>query len=209
MPARKSTKQSKQTQQQAATEAPAATTEAPQVDSATRRLRSKFSRGLRRDKATFDLVHSIVAHLAEVTGAEFATLWGNITTYDDKHFQRHFRKQRKAEDPFIGIKKAIPAYSFFTKEHNSKLAAQHPDKSFGDISKLVGDLWKSLSAKDKGKYVKLAEADKKRYQREVEQRTNEINASLTATPAPAAEEPAAAPAPAKSSRARGGRKSRK
>lgn len=213
MPSRK-TKQS--TQQTETQEQAAPSTTDTTVDTATRRLQNKFSRGLRRDKATFDLVHSVVAHLAEVTGTEFATLWSNVTTHDDKHFQRHFRKQRRADDPFSGIKKAIPAYSFFTKEHNSKLASQHPDKSFGEISKLVGALWKSLNAKEQARYVKMAEADKKRYQQEVEQRTQELNNAATSTvnsdnqvSAASSETVTEQSTSGKSQRNRGNRKSRK
>lgn len=200
--ARKQSKQSKQAQQAESTTTPAPA-ETPVVeagDAAARRRLARFTRGLRRDKATYDLVHGVVTHLATVTGQSFESLWSSVTERDEKHFQRHFRKQRREQDPFRDIKNAIPAYSFFTKEHNSKLKAQHPDKSFGEISKMVGEQWNSLSDKQKAKYNKMAEEDKARYQREVEERSRTLASSTDVAPA-VEEEPAPEPAqaPAKSS----------
>lgn len=211
MPSRRTaSKQSKQSTKAVEPE-PQAVEQTERADNTLRRLRSKFTRGLRRDKETYDLVHGIVQHLSTSTGTEFETLWQHITERDEKHFQRHFRKMKRENDPFRDIKNAVPAYSFFTKEHNSKLAAQHPDKKFGEISKMVGEMWGKLSDKQKGKYIKMAEADKKRYQQEVDARSRELAQQTTETPVPApvetVEEPAAETT--KSSRSRSGRKSRK
>jgi len=151
------------------------------VELASKKLRGKFSSGLRKDKATYDLVHSVVAHLAVAAGVDFETFWSQVTDRDEKHFLRHFRKQKRELDPFSDIKNAIPAYSFFTKEHNSKLKKQHPDKSFGDISKMVGELWGQLKDSQKEKYNTLATNDKKRYQDEVEKRRCELELTATET----------------------------
>lgn len=152
-------------------------------ESQTRSRQPNFSRLLRQSKETYDLVRKLVQHLATSTDQDFETMWGHVTDRDEAHFKRHFRRQRKKNDPFTGIKNAVPAYSFFTQEWNSKIAAENPDKSFGEKSKLVGQKWKSLTDKEKAKYEKLAAKDKKRYQAEIEQRSQEIttNAATAAT----------------------------
>jgi hypothetical protein len=179
MPARKSTKQSKQEPVEA-TE-PVATEQVSETDAAVRRLRSKFTRGLRSSRDTYNLVRSIVEHLSTTSGQEFDTMWSQVTDRDDKHFQRHFRKQKREQNPFHDIKSAIPAYSYFTKEHNSKLRAQHPDKKFGEISTMVGELWSKMNEKQKAKYHKMAAEDKKRHQREIEERSRQLEQPAAAT----------------------------
>lgn len=165
-----------------------------------------FSRLLRKDKETFDLVQKLVQHLAASTEQDFTQLWSLVTDRDEAHFKRHFRRQRRKKDPFAGIKNAVPAYSFFTQEWNSKIAGEKENegKSFGEISKLVGQKWKGLSAKEKSKYEKLAAKDKKRYQDEIEQRSIEITQQQTQQiqQTPTEHEPVsseATPTPAKSS----------
>ena len=175
----------------------------------TRTRQPNFSRLLRKDKETYDQVRKLVEHLATSTEQEFDHLWSFVTDRDETHFKRHFRRQRRKNDPFAGIKNAVPAYSFFTQEWNSKIAAEKANegKSFGEISKLVGQKWKGLSTKEKAKYEKLAAKDKKRYQDEIEQRSREITSATIAAEQAAPATPAATPAPAaKSSRKRAARK---
>jgi hypothetical protein len=133
-----------------------------------------FTRLLRRDKETYESVHKLVEHLAIATGQEFNTLWSHVTDSDDAHFKRKFRRQRKKHDPCHDIKNAVPAYSFFTQEWNVKVAAEHPNLTFGEKSKLVGEKWRNLSRKEKSKYEKLAAKDKMRYQDEVEKCSREL-----------------------------------
>lgn len=142
----------------------------------TRTRQPNFARLLRKDKDTYEQVRKLVQYLATSTEQEFDHLWSFVTDRDENHFRRHFRRQRRKNDPFSGIKNAVPAYSFFTQEWNSKIAAEkgNEGKSFGEISKLVGQKWKNLPAKDKAKYEKLAAKDKKRYQDEIEQRSREM-----------------------------------
>ena len=39
--------------------------------------------------------------------------------------------------------------------------------SFGEVAKLVGEAWKTVSGEDKAKYERMAAADKERYKREM------------------------------------------
>lgn len=65
-------------------------------------------------------------------------------------------------------KKSSSAYIFFSKDERIDIKAKNPNMSFGDITKLVGEKWKKLSDKNKKKFVKMAEDDKERYNKEIE-----------------------------------------
>ena len=45
-------------------------------------------------------------------------------------------------------------------DNRKKMKADHPDKDFGEISKLVGEQWKQMSAEAKQPYEAKAVADK-------------------------------------------------
>jgi len=74
-------------------------------------------------------------------------------------------KKRKKKDP-SAPKRAMTAYLFFSIEQRPIVKKDNPDIAFGDIAKEISAKWKDLDAHDKKKYDKLAEADKKRYEKE-------------------------------------------
>ena len=43
---------------------------------------------------------------------------------------------------------------------------EKPDIAFGEVGKVLGQKWKSISEKDKTKYEELAAKDKERYEKE-------------------------------------------
>ncbi|KAL4694651.1 hypothetical protein H8957_002256, partial [Semnopithecus entellus] len=57
----------------------------------------------------------------------------------------------------------MSSYAFFERKK------QHPDASvnFSEFSKKCSERWKSMSAKEKGKFEDMAKADKARYEREM------------------------------------------
>mmetsp|Transcript_12210 Transcript_12210/g.12596 ORF Transcript_12210/g.12596 Transcript_12210/m.12596 type:complete len:841 (-) Transcript_12210:18-2540(-) len=57
------------------------------------------------------------------------------------------------------------AYTYFTEEYHSTQKGNAA--SFGELSKLAGEKWRTLSATEKEKYDKLAQSDKERYNREM------------------------------------------
>ncbi|GBG84245.1 hypothetical protein CBR_g38216 [Chara braunii] len=56
---------------------------------------------------------------------------------------------------------------FFCKDHRDVVKSEHPDVSFGEIGKILGQQWSNMSEKEKKPYLKKAEDDKKRYQDEM------------------------------------------
>ena len=60
------------------------------------------------------------------------------------------------------------AYICFTMSTRSVVSQANPDMKPSEIMKALGEQWKSLDEKSRGKFVKMAEADKIRYKNECE-----------------------------------------
>ena len=54
------------------------------------------------------------------------------------------------------------AYTCFLEEQHTLMKTAHPDMTFSELSKTIGEKWKGLAAEDKEKYEGLAAADKQR-----------------------------------------------
>ena len=125
-----------------------------------------FTSKLSHNEDTYKLVSRVVHQLCESNGLTFEEQWSAISRKTTDQLDRHFRRQRRQTNPLYQIKQRRIAYSFFTAENRNQLAAKHPELSFGEVSKLVGQEWKKLSEKQRAKYVKLEQADKARYEAE-------------------------------------------
>ena len=58
------------------------------------------------------------------------------------------KEVKKKKDP-NAPKRALAPYMFYCKDQREVLKAQNPDVSFGELGKLLGESWKSLSDKEK------------------------------------------------------------
>lgn len=56
----------------------------------------------------------------------------------------------------------------FSNKNRSKIKQDHPEKSVGDISKVLGARWKKMTVEDKEPYQEEAVRDKERYEHELE-----------------------------------------
>ncbi|XP_054989205.1 high mobility group protein B1-like [Sorex araneus] len=63
----------------------------------------------------------------------------------------------------------MSSYAFFVQTCLEEHKKKHPDASinFSEFSKKCSERWKTMSAKDKGKFEDMAKADKARYEREM------------------------------------------
>ena len=52
----------------------------------------------------------------------------------------------------------------FSSTHRKIIKKENPEKSFGEISKMVGTIWKKLSQEEKKRYKLLAEEKNKQYE---------------------------------------------
>lgn len=64
-------------------------------------------------------------------------------------------------------KRPLSAFMFFSKDRRETVRTDNPDASFGEIGKLLGENWRSLSDGDKTPYNAQAADDKKRYEKEI------------------------------------------
>eukprot|EP00984_Skeletonema_dohrnii_P016702 scaffold7466_cov119-Skeletonema_dohrnii-CCMP3373.AAC.8 len=75
--------------------------------------------------------------------------------------------KKKRKDP-NAPKKPRSSFMYFSNAKRAEVKVANPDASFGEIGKLLGNEWKKLSDDGKIEYEERAEADKKRYQKEME-----------------------------------------
>ncbi|KAK7823440.1 hypothetical protein U0070_013789 [Myodes glareolus] len=63
----------------------------------------------------------------------------------------------------------MSSYAFFVQTCREEHKKQHPDASvnFSEFSKKCSEMWKTMSAKEKGKFEDMTKADKARYEREM------------------------------------------
>jgi hypothetical protein len=55
---------------------------------------------------------------------------------------------------------------FFANEQRDTVKTENPSATFGQVGKLLGEKWKSMTDADKAPYESKASADKKRYEDE-------------------------------------------
>ena len=125
-----------------------------------------FSPKLRQSESHYKLVRQVVQFICDNNGLTFATVWSSLSPRDCDYFDRHFRRERRRNDPLNGVKKHRTAFSFFTQEHRPKITEQNANLPFGEVSKLVGQRWAALDTESKEKYRALERADKERFETE-------------------------------------------
>ncbi|KAK4311285.1 hypothetical protein Pmani_017194 [Petrolisthes manimaculis] len=79
------------------------------------------------------------------------------------------RKRRLMPKDTNAPKGPLSGYMLFMSDQREVLRGTHPGLPFHEITKLVAQRWAQLDAPAKTKYLESAEADKERYQREVEE----------------------------------------
>lgn len=84
---------------------------------------------------------------------------------DDKPVKKA-RAKRQKKDP-NAPKRYLSAYMHFANENRDTIRQENPEASFGQIGKLLGQKWNSLSAEEKAPYEDKAGVDKKRYEEEM------------------------------------------
>lgn len=80
------------------------------------------------------------------------------------------RNKRPQKDPFAP-KRASGAYVFFTNVMRPMVMKQFPGIKFVEMGRILGERWRALTPDEKSRYEKLAQEDKVRFQREMQQYT--------------------------------------
>lgn len=84
-----------------------------------------------------------------------------------KYGKKHPKKTRKTKKDPNHPKHPKNGYLFYSLDVRKRRQDQNPDKNFKEITTLVADEWRSLSAGKKKKYEDLAKKDRARYQKEM------------------------------------------
>ncbi|GBG32408.1 High mobility group protein B1 [Hondaea fermentalgiana] len=77
-----------------------------------------------------------------------------------------YSRKGKRKDP-NRPKRAMSAYLYFCKALRETVKAEFPEKSMVEIQKVLGARWKDTSEAERQPYLKQAEADRQRYDREM------------------------------------------
>jgi len=101
------------------------------------------------------------------------TVCSELNVYDEtvvddlvkKLLDTSFSSVKAKKDP-NRVKRAKSAYLFFCDEKRKEVQNENPGKGMGDLSKILGNLWKSLSDDDKQKYNDQHVEDVERYENE-------------------------------------------
>lgn len=114
-------------------------------------------------------VESVLVSTVEEYNQQEDTEDINIDLFLDTFRKRHLvggGKRKKDPNAPNGRR---TAYVFFCTDIRSKVQKDNPDLGFGGISKKLGEMWRGLNDKKKAKYVKQAEDDALRYEKEMDE----------------------------------------
>ncbi|ORZ39441.1 high mobility group box domain-containing protein [Catenaria anguillulae PL171] len=75
--------------------------------------------------------------------------------------------KKAAKDP-NKPKRPMTAFFIFSGEHRDEVKKANPDLKVGQIAKVLGERWRALSDAEKAKYQVKVDAEKKRYDAEME-----------------------------------------
>ena len=61
------------------------------------------------------------------------------------------------------LKRPLNAYMLFSSDQRAAIKAANPTAGLGEVAKMIGDKWKTLSEDEKAPYTRQAEALKAEY----------------------------------------------
>jgi len=76
------------------------------------------------------------------------------------------KKKKRKKDP-NKPKRAAPAFIFFANEWRQRVQKQFPELKFTEVSKKLGDIWKSVDKSERQRYEDLAAADLQRFNQDM------------------------------------------
>lgn len=122
-----------------------------------------LSSDIRQSVSHYKLARKVVEQICQSNNLDVATVWSTLSAKDFDGLDRHFRREKRRNDPLSSVKKHRTAFSFFTQANRKDIQLKNPTLSFGAISKIVGEQWKALDEKSRAKYTALETEDKARY----------------------------------------------
>ncbi|KAJ1676823.1 Non-histone chromosomal protein 6 [Spiromyces aspiralis] len=80
-----------------------------------------------------------------------------------KSRSRRANKDTEAAAP----KRPLSAYMFFSQEFRARVKSQNPEATFGQIGKILGEMWRNMADEQKSPFTQKAQQDKARYNKEM------------------------------------------
>lgn len=96
------------------------------------------------------------------------------TVHKEAEDKKIIKKKKKADKDPNAPKRNLSSYMLFSQAVRPATVEKHPDLKAVDIAKLIGEKWNALSDKEKHPYIKQAEKEKARFDKE----TSAYKASL-------------------------------
>ena len=115
---------------------------------------------------SFKLSQKIVSALAEKFAFKFEDGWDTISSRPIESIQKRIRRDKRRANPTSSIKHARTGFSYFTQKERPVCQAEHPEATFGELSRYVSEKWKALSPESLAEFKAMEIEDKVRYQNE-------------------------------------------
>ena len=112
-----------------------------------------LSSDIRQSASHYKLARKVVEQICQSNNLDVATVWSTLSAKDFDGLDRHFRREKRRNDPLSSVKKPRTAFSFFTQANRNDIQLKNPTLSFGAVSKLVGEQWRALDEKSRAKYL--------------------------------------------------------
>merc|ERR1719482_1168633 len=111
-----------------------------------------------------------IAEISKLLGAQWRSMSATQKApYDKKAAadKKRYEKEMKSYTPPYKPKRAMVAFMFFSIEQRPAVQKKNPSLGIADISKVLGQQWRSMSDAQKAPYEKKAAVDKIRYEKEM------------------------------------------
>ena len=122
---------------------------------------------IRSSEATFKLAQRLVESLSERFTLNKDDAWNHVSSMPIEVINRKMRKERRKRNPASQVKKPRTAFSFFTAIRRPVIQANNPNATFGELSRLVSNEWKELTATQLKEYKNFETDDRIRYNTEL------------------------------------------
>ncbi|KAH9503278.1 SWI/SNF- matrix-associated actin-dependent regulator of chromatin sub E member 1 [Bulinus truncatus] len=76
-------------------------------------------------------------------------------------------KRRKIKPTVMGPRAPVTGYVLYAMDRRKEIKESHPDITFPEVTKILGQEWSTMAPEVKDKYLAAADEDKKRYREEL------------------------------------------
>merc|ERR1712057_159104 len=111
-----------------------------------------------------------IAEISKMLGAQWRSMSASQKSkYDAKAAtdKKRYDREMKVYKPPYKPKRAMVAFMFFSIEQRPSVQKKNPSLGIADISKVLGQQWRGMSASQKAPYEDKAARKKKRYEKEM------------------------------------------